>query len=105
MGVTRYRVDYDCHACGQTHWVIDELLVPGGPAEAGSLDELYPEGELPGAVVRLLGHLVWCDEVADYIELEDPARVYLTPRGRRDGWTAGPPGDESSERGSEGVAP
>jgi hypothetical protein len=75
-----YLVEYDCHLCGGTHLVINELLIPGGPTEAGSLDELYPDGELPASVVRLLGDLVWCDQAADYIELEDPARVYLTPR-------------------------
>jgi hypothetical protein len=75
-----YFVHYDCHVCGQTHLVINQLLIPSGPTEAGNLDELYPEGDLPGSVVRLLGDLVWCDQAADYIELEDPARVYLTPR-------------------------
>jgi hypothetical protein len=75
-----YSVQYDCHVCGETHLVIDELLIPGGPSEAGSLDELYPDGELPADVVRLLGELVWCDQAGDPIELEDPARVYLTPR-------------------------
>ena len=103
MAVTRYRVDYNCHVCGQIHWVIHELLVPGGPVQAGSLDELYPAGELPAVVVRLLGDLVWCDEVADYVELEDPARVYLTPLEGSDGWTVGPSADESREGDLEGV--
>jgi hypothetical protein len=76
-----YLVEYDCHLCSQTHLVIKELLVPGGPTETGSLDELYPDGELPSDVVRLLGELVWCDQAGEPIELEDPTRVYLTPRG------------------------
>ena len=75
-----YVVHYHCHLCGGTHLVNKELLIPGGPTETGSLDELYPDAELPASVARLLGDLVWCDQAADYIELEDPARVYLTPR-------------------------
>ena len=79
MTPASYQVHYACHVCGQTHAVIDEVLIPGGPAEAGSLDELYPDGDLPASVERLLGELVWCDQAADPIELEDPARVYLVP--------------------------
>lgn len=74
------RVDYQCHECGQTHRVSNVFDLETDIDEAGSLDELYPEGRLPPRLERLMGDLVWCDQVGDYIELEDPARVFLTPR-------------------------
>lgn len=77
--VNRYTVQYQCHRCGAVHAVSGDFLMPGGPAQAGSLDELYPAGDLPSVLQRLLGELVWCDDAAEYIELEDPARVYLIP--------------------------
>jgi hypothetical protein len=80
MTTTRYLVHYRCHLCGQTHLVINQLLVPGGPNQTGSLADLYPDGNLPPRIVSFLTNLLWCDQAADYIELQDPARVYLTPR-------------------------
>jgi hypothetical protein len=78
-------VEYQCHLCGQSHVVVEELGIIGGGAwtaegvEGGSLDRLYPHGDLPDELERLLGELVWCDEAGDWIELEDPARVFLVP--------------------------
>ena len=77
---TRYGVHYQCHKCGAVHIVTNDFPLPGGPTQAGSLDDLHPAGDLPSVLQRLLGELVWCDEAAEYIELEDPARVYLIPQ-------------------------
>jgi hypothetical protein len=68
-----------CDQCGEIHLVSADYHLASRTAEAGSLDELYPEGELPAELVRVLGDLVWCPRLADWVDLDDPARVYLTP--------------------------
>lgn len=78
-----YRIEYQCHRCGQSHIVAEHLAGIGGTAgvaemrDGGSLDSLYPDGDLPDELERLMGELVWCEEAGDWIELEDPARVFV----------------------------
>jgi hypothetical protein len=75
-----YTVDYVCHECGETHRVANDFRFVGGPSEAGSLDDLYPGGDLPPEVENLLGDMVWCDQASEWVELEDPAGVILRPQ-------------------------
>jgi hypothetical protein len=77
--MNRYMVDYLCPACGNTHRVSNDFRLLGDRMEAGSLDDLYPGGDLPSEVVALLGDLAWCEETAEWVDLDDPARVFLTP--------------------------
>lgn len=73
-----YRIEYLCHRCGNSHRVVEELpFISAG--EGGSLDQLYPNGDVPDELERLMGELVWCDEAGDWIELEDPSRVFVVP--------------------------
>lgn len=78
-----YRIEYLCHRCGKSHRVVEELglagALPGSGGDGGSLDQLYPNGEVPDELERLLGEMVWCDGAGDWIELEDPARVFVIP--------------------------
>ncbi|MGD1994948.1 MAG: hypothetical protein PVI59_17270, partial [Anaerolineae bacterium] len=53
--------------------------IVAGPTEAGTLDDLYPGGDLPPELVALLGDLVWCDSRADWQDMDDPTLVHLTP--------------------------
>lgn len=41
--------------------------------------ELYEERDLPGVLVELMNDTPWCDEVGEYVPMDDPARVHLTP--------------------------
>ena len=77
--MNRYMVDYLCPACGNAHRVSNDFRLLGERMEAGSLDDLYPGGDLPPEVVALLGDLAWCEETAEWVDLDDPARVFLTP--------------------------
>jgi hypothetical protein len=43
--------------------------------------DLYRGRELPAALRSLLHDKVWCDQVKEWVEIADPARVVLTPRG------------------------
>jgi hypothetical protein len=78
-----YRVEYLCHRCGESHRVVEELRSdgawPDSAGEGGSLDQLFPAGDPADEFERLLGRLVWCDEEGDWIELEDPSRVFVVP--------------------------
>jgi len=76
-----YRAIMNCK-CGQPHWLTGALRIPCGPAEAGTVAELYPDGELPPVVAELLHDLVWCDDAQEYVEIADPGRVVLTPTER-----------------------
>lgn len=74
-----YLVDLRCE-CGRGHRVINELQRTPRPDQAGTVSELYLAGNLPPELVRLFAEtLTWCDLAEDYIELEDPARIVLTP--------------------------
>ena len=73
-----YAVDLRCE-CGETHRVSNRLQLTPGPTEAGTMAELYPAGDLPPGLARLLGDLLWCDRAGEYIEIADPARLVLTP--------------------------
>jgi hypothetical protein len=46
---------------------------------AADLAELYGGGELPQVLGGLLRDLVWCAEVGEYVEMDDPARLMLWP--------------------------
>lgn len=76
-----FRVEYLCHRCGESHRVVDEVDLAGSRpatiAEGGSLDQLFPNGDVPDGLERLLGEMVWCEGAGDWIELEDPARVFV----------------------------
>ena len=81
MAITNsYIVEYLCDKCGEPHRVANDFRLVGGPTEGGSLDELYPDGNLPPPLVQLLGDLAWCPSVAEWVDLDDPARVSLLPR-------------------------
>ena len=45
------------------------------------LAELYEGTELPGVLVRPMKDTLWCDEVKEYVPMDDPARLILTPQG------------------------
>ena len=47
---------------------------------AGTIAELYEGQELPGVLVELLNDKVQCETLGDYVLMDDPARVYLTPK-------------------------
>ena len=51
-----------------------------GPDRAGPIAELYKGRELPDVLVRLMTDTPWCDEVGQYVPMDDPARVHLTPK-------------------------
>jgi hypothetical protein len=74
-----YIVDLRCR-CGQVHRVIKGLVLHGGPTEAGTVAELYGDGELPEALESLLNDLVRCTETGEWVELADRRRVHLRPR-------------------------
>ena len=76
----QYLVDLRCPYCGKTHRVTSGLQLDGGPTEPGSLADLYPGGELPQALARLLDNLVWCPKVEQWVNQHDRGRFYLTPR-------------------------
>lgn len=38
--------------------------------------------ELPGVPVDLMTDTPWCDEVQEYVPMDDPARIHLTPEAR-----------------------
>jgi hypothetical protein len=84
MNGVGYVVDYVCPRCGRAHRVSNDYRLLGGPTEAGNLDDLYPGGDLPSELVTLLGDLVWCDATAEWVDLDDPARVFLQPIGSPD---------------------
>ena len=79
-----YHVDLDCPRCGKRHGVygglVGGLVIENGPDHAGTIAELYEGQELPGVLVRLMTDAPWCDQVEAYVPMDDPARVYLTPK-------------------------
>ena len=83
--VSLYNVDLDCPRRGKRHevygWPAGGLLIPNGPDRAGTIAELYEGQELPSVLVRLMNDTPWCDEVGEYVPMDDPARVILTPKG------------------------
>ena len=74
-----YRVDVACK-CGRVHRVANWLQIPDGPTQVGSLEDLYPSGDLPAVLIRLLGGLIWCDAAGDYVPIGEAGRVELRPR-------------------------
>jgi hypothetical protein len=74
-----YCVTVICPSCGAQHWAVMGLQLRGVTSRAGSVAELWPSGELPPAVTRLVGDLVWCDKAKEYARIEDPGRLVLTP--------------------------
>ena len=49
------------------------------PDCAGTTAELYEGQELPEVLVDLMTDTPWCDEVQEYVPMDDPARVHLVP--------------------------
>jgi len=83
--VTRlYSVRFDCPRCGKIHGVIGGfvggLVIENGPDHVGTIAELYKGQALPAVLVRLLNDMPWCDQVEEYVLMDDPARVHLTPK-------------------------
>ena len=76
-----YRLDLRCPKCERVHVIHNLAQVPGGPAEAGTVAELYPDGRLPSELTWLLRTSVLCEWTGEYVDvdLEDPARVYVAP--------------------------
>ena len=56
------------------------LVIENGPDRPGTIAELYEGQELPGVLVRLMTDTPWCDQVGEYVPMDDPARVVLRPR-------------------------
>ena len=50
------------------------MVIPNGPDHAGTIAELHEGQELPGVLVPLMTDTPWCDEVGEYVPMEDPAR-------------------------------
>jgi hypothetical protein len=75
-----YSVTLRCPKCEQVHRVINGLVLHGGPTERGTATELYAGRELPTTLVDFLTGLVKCDETGEWVEMDDPVRVYLRPR-------------------------
>ena len=50
------------------------------PDRPGTIAELYEGQELPGMLVWLMTDTPWCDEVQEYVPMDDPARIHLTPK-------------------------
>ena len=42
--------------------------------------ERYEGRELPGVLVRLMTDTPWCDGAGECVPMDDPGRVYLTPK-------------------------
>jgi hypothetical protein len=61
------------------HCVSGWFQLDTSQTEPGNLAELYATEELPPALMSLLGDLQWCDQVKEWVEIADPARVVLTP--------------------------
>jgi hypothetical protein len=76
-----YAVEYLCHECGQVHRAVEELWILDGEPAGGSLDELYRGRDLPPELAELKTRPVWCDETAEWLEMEDPAQIFLVPSG------------------------
>ena len=80
--VRLYNVDLDCPRCGKLHWIYGGPgcgpLIPNDLDRAGTIAELYEGQDLPGALLRLMTDLPWCDQVQEYVPMDDPARVSVT---------------------------
>ena len=81
-----YIVELSCPRCGKVHPVWSEFQIPDGPTEAGTVAELYVGQELPEMLVRLMNDKPWCEEVQEYVPMDDPARVHLRAKGGSPGW-------------------
>jgi hypothetical protein len=79
-----YSATFACPHCGRTHQVAGAmsglgLLIEHGPAQAGTVAELYAGRELPKVLRSLLNDKVWCDQTGEYVLIGDPTRVLLRP--------------------------
>jgi hypothetical protein len=74
-----YIVDLRCPKCDKVHRVSTRYWVHDGPTKAGSLADLYPDGNLPRDLVLLLAKLVWCPTVEQWVNQTDHAQVFLRP--------------------------
>ena len=73
-----YRVEVTCR-CGEKGQLGLAWQIRDGPTEAGTVAELYPDGDLPQVLREMLHDLLWCKEAQEYLEIGDPGRVRLTP--------------------------
>ena len=117
VGMKLYTVTFHCPHCARMHGVLGGgpglgLHIPQGPDHAGTVAQLWPKGNYPPSVTSLLRDAVWCDTLAAYIDLADPARLVLTPspspspepeqkNGPGAAHNAHPPGPRSSSAGLE----
>ena len=56
------------------------LLMENGPDRPRTIAELYAGRELPGVLVDLMTDTPWCDQVQEYVPMDDPARIHLRPK-------------------------
>lgn len=73
---------YDCPHCGGTHLAAGgepglRLVIENGPDRAGTVAELWPNGNYPPAVAEKLKALRWCSAVGEYVAMDDPARLTI----------------------------
>jgi hypothetical protein len=85
--VSWYSVHLDpCPECGQGHQYGGQWQLVNGPDREGTVAEFAKGPSLPAWAAPLLGEwAVWCDQVGDYIEADDPARIVVRPLGERPG--------------------
>ena len=78
--MTQYRVLVFCTDCGRTHPMRTTLSLKDGPPQKATVAAAYNGKALPLEVVGLLKKDSLCPESARPVLLDDPEKVYLTPR-------------------------
>jgi hypothetical protein len=78
--IRSYIVRVLCPRCGRVHRLSNDFRLNGGPARPGNLAELYEDRPLPPKLERLLREKTWCHFTAEWVGVDDRARVFLLPR-------------------------
>ncbi len=79
--MAKYRVDFFCNECGQTHPMPITVDLDDGPADKASIGDTYRGRDLPPSIARLTNNQVRCQVKNVMTTQADNDQVFLVPIG------------------------
>ncbi len=81
MARARYRVDFFCDECGETHPMGITVMLNDGPADPASIGDTYRGRDLPRYVAMLINNEAQCPETGRMTTQADNDQVFIVPIG------------------------
>ena len=79
--MARYRVDFFCDECFETHSMGITLPLDDGPADMASIEDTYHGKPLPPQLATLTNNTLWCPVKETETVQKDNDQVFLVPIG------------------------